>query len=36
LNDQCLGTGIGASKKSAEQAAAQQAYLNFIASQVFP
>jgi ribonuclease-3 len=36
LNDHCLGTGTGASKKSAEQAAAQQAYGNFIAPQVFP
>jgi ribonuclease-3 len=36
LQDQCLGTGRGASKKSAEQAAAQQAYLHFIAPQIFP
>ena len=36
LNDQCLGRGMGASKKSAEQAAAQQAYVNFIAPQIFP
>ena len=36
LNGQCLGTGIGASKKSAEQAAAQQAYIRYIAPQVFP
>jgi len=36
LNEQCLGSGMGASKKSAEQAAAQQAYVNFIAPEIFP
>lgn len=36
LGDQPLGSGSGASKKSAEQAAAQQAYQEFIAKEILP
>lgn len=36
LNDQCLGQGMGSTKKGAQQAAAQQAYGKFIEPQIFP